>query len=971
MSGYHWQERGYVAMEIAPALQDEFERLNEDQRAIVSHEEGQLLVIAGPGSGKTRSLTLLAMNLLLCEKAQPEQLVLCTYTEKAARELLDRMLLLAEQVSYQGDVSQMRIGTIHSICRRIINEHLHHTPFGNDYELLNHFTQRLLIFRNLQQLCSPDAFRLFLQSWDTPWKVANKLQFYFNTITEELIFEKLRDAFPDPQHCKTHPDNIKYYVTKAYHRYRALLVKANSLDFAFILKCAYNLLEKPDTRQRIIANIHYVLVDEYQDTNYIQEKILTCLASGREAHNLIVIGDEDQALYRFRGATVRNILTFQENFPTCQEVRLTINYRSHPKIVDTYNQWMQEFDWSNPDPYGPRLRTDKIIRANTLQQYEEYPAVSTLTGMNILDEAEQFAELVMMLKVQGKIADYSEVALLLHSVRYNGGAYIQALEQRGIPSYSPRGRSFFLQPEIQLMIGGLARILGYNQGEEAPGRDEDFTQALDICLFMMQEQCNLFPTLEEEFQAIIEEILWAGDNDERNLADYFYRLIFLPPFADFLSKESKQANLVLFSGLLRTFQKYFEYQTITFLELELIKADFLDNFLAFLHVEGLNEEEDQHQPLLPGHVQVMTIYQAKGLEFPVVVVGRLDNPLKNTQRERKDLQSYYHHVQYEPESRIAGCDLRRLYYVAFSRPQNLLILSASRQAHTQFTGIWKNLPQFAYLNDSLLTMPTLSRARANYRPRPHYGFTTHYQTYQLCPRRYHFFYDQRFVPSRTRNAFRGQLVHQTIERLHYVALEKRLDLFDETQLQEIFTKIYDILQRTNKRSLSEAEQKQAYSHVLNYYQHNQHKLKNIRNAEHAVQIEHDNYVVNGKIDVLIDGAAGLEILDFKTHTNHSEDPSWFSLYQQQLYFYASAVLRKQRDTVPLRLSLYWTAEENLAEALVEIPYHPDDLQKTEYILHETITQIQQQQFAVLEPPSQTVCASCDIRALCRREHIIG
>src|SRR5262249_28204904 len=151
------------------------------------------------------------------------------------------------------------------------------------------------------------------------------------------------------------------------HRYRALLVKTNSLDFAYILKCAYNLLEKPDTLQRITANIRYVLVDEYQDTNYIQEKILTRLASGCEPRNLIAIGDEDQALYRFRGATVRNILTFQENFPECGEVRLTINYRSHPKIIDAYNQWMQAFDWSNPNPYGPRLRTDKTICANPLQ----------------------------------------------------------------------------------------------------------------------------------------------------------------------------------------------------------------------------------------------------------------------------------------------------------------------------------------------------------------------------------------------------------------------------------------------------------------------------------------------------------------------------------------------------------------------------------------------------------------------------
>ncbi len=958
-------------MEIAPALQHEFHNLNQDQQAIVSHEEGPLLVIAGPGSGKTHSLTLLAMNLLLGGKAQPEQFVLCTYTEKAARELQDRMLLLAEQVGYQGDVAQMRIGTIHSICRRIINEHLHHTPFGNDYEQLDHFTQRLLIFRNLPRLCSPEALGFFMRSWTTPWYIANRLQFYFNTITEELIFEDLTRAFPDLKHCQTHPDRIKFYTVEAYRLYRRLLQWTNSLDFASILKCAYDLLEKDEIRQRITAGIRYVLVDEYQDTNYIQEKILTLLASGCEPRNLIVIGDEDQALYRFRGATVRNILTFNENVPQCREVRLTINYRSHPRIIETYNLWMESFDWSNPDPTGPRLRTDKRIDANPLQQYEEYPAVATLTGMDIHDEAEQFAELVVTLKEQGKITDYSDVALLLNSVRYNGDEYLQALKRRNIPFDCPRSRRFFQQDEIMLIIGGLARILGYTLGEEAPGRSEDFTRVLDDCLMNVGEACARFPELEAEFQQIADEIQLAEDEDERNLADYFYRLIFLPPFADFLQEESQQANLVLFSGLLRTFQKYFAYRTITSLKLDAIKTDFLDNFLAFLHMEGLNEEEDQHRPFWRGHVQVMTIYQAKGLEFPVVVVGRLDRPRWYTSKERKDLQEYYHHVQYEPESRIAGCDLRRLYYVAFSRPQHLLVLSASRQAHRQFMPVWQTLPQFAYLNDSLLSMPVLTNDRIIRHPRTRYGFTTHYQTYQLCPRRYYFFHNQRFVPARTRSTLLGQLVHQTIERLHYVALEKRLDTFDEAQLQAIFSRMYGILQRTSGRVLSQSEQQQAYNHVLNYYQHNRHRLKNIRHAEYAVQIEQANYVVNGKIDVLIEGAEGLEILDFKTSARRSEDSPWFGYYQQQLYFYASALARKQQDAVLPRLALYWPAEEQPADALVELAYHPDDLRKLADSLHATISQIQQQQFSVLEPPAQTVCQTCDVRSLCRREHLIS
>jgi DNA helicase II / ATP-dependent DNA helicase PcrA len=960
-----------IIMEIASALQEEFNLLNDDQREIVTHEQGPLLVIAGPGSGKTHSLTLLAMNLFLCKKAEPSQLVLCTYTEKAARELHDRITLLADQVKYKGDISQMRIGTIHSICRRILDEHLHRTPFGNNYEVLDPFTQRLLIFTNLQKLCNRTMLDLFLDSWGSPWDVAKKLQFYFDTITEELIFEKLTAAFPNIQSCNgRHPAKKIFFTTQAYNRYRQLLVETNSIDFAHILKCTHNLLQQEDTLQRITKDIRYVLVDEYQDTNYIQEKILTLLASGCTPQNMIVIGDEDQALYRFRGATVRNILSFKENFPECGNVTLRTNYRSHPRIIDTYNLWMQTFDWSNPDPYGLALRSDKTICANPQLEHVDYPSVVTLAGRDSYETAEQFVDLVVTLKQEGKIADYSEVALLLNSVRFTGNPYIEALEKRGIPVYCPRARRFFQQDEVELIIGAFARILGYSEGERVPEREESFSQSLDLCLYYLLEQCRSHPTLEEELQVIAEEIQNAEEEDDCRLADYFYRLIFLPPFSAFLQNESKQANLVLFSGLLRTFHKYFAYKAITFLNLEEMKRDFFDNFLAFLYIEGLNEEENQHRPLLKGHVQVMTIYQAKGLEFPVVVVGRLDKPAKGTTEERRDLQQYYHQAQFEPENKIAGCDRRRLYYVAFSRPKNLLVLSAQKEPHKDFAPIWNTTPSFSYLYEDFTTMPSLRNTREDRPPKPRYGFTTHIQTYQTCPRRYQFFHSQRFVPSRTRETFFGQLVHQTIERLHRIALEGELDSLDEQQLQMIFEKIYLFAQRTYKRPLSPQEQEQAFRHVLNYYRHNQHRLKNTYKSEHPVQIVHDDYVLNGKIDVLIQDTEGIEILDFKTNnTRLTEDSAWFDRYQQQLYFYASA-FSKNQENLPLRLSLYWTAEERLADALVEIPYHPDDIKQTKDDIHQMIIQMQQQQFTIKEPPDPAICKGCDIRYLCQKENII-
>ena len=167
------------------------------------------------------------------------------------------------------------------------------------------------------------------------------------------------------------------------------------------------------------------MVDEYQDTNYVQEQILLKLAAPE--NNICIVGDEDQSLYRFRGATVRNILEFQSHFPNCQNIVLDINYRSHSRIIEFYDRFMQSLDWSSSD--GRRnFRFDKTIRANPKQQFENYPAVFSIAEPTPDDEAEQFAEIVQYLKDNKIIEDYSQVALLLHSVRLaKSGPYIQAL----------------------------------------------------------------------------------------------------------------------------------------------------------------------------------------------------------------------------------------------------------------------------------------------------------------------------------------------------------------------------------------------------------------------------------------------------------------------------------------------------------------------------------------------------------------
>lgn len=174
-------------MKIAPRLLKEYPDLNDAQKAIIGHDEGPLLVIAGPGSGKTFSLVLRALNLLLLKKTASRELVICTFTEKAAFELRDRISAAARKTGYLEDLSELRVSTIHGLCNRLLIEFRHHTPLGSNYETLDELTQLLFIFDHFDEIIGPEVEGQYLGKYSTRWTAIEGASAYFNKITEELI----------------------------------------------------------------------------------------------------------------------------------------------------------------------------------------------------------------------------------------------------------------------------------------------------------------------------------------------------------------------------------------------------------------------------------------------------------------------------------------------------------------------------------------------------------------------------------------------------------------------------------------------------------------------------------------------------------------------------------------------------------------------------------------------------------------
>ena len=196
--------------------------------------------------------------------------------------------------------------------------------------------------------------------------------------------------------------------------------------------------------------------------------------------------------------------------------------------------------------------------------------------------------------------------------------------------------------------------------------------------------------------------LREGDALDLRPADYFYRLLALEPFRSAVRNENTARNLAVFSHLLNVFQGYYHYSVVTHGNRESIRFHFFASFMRLLHDGGINEYEDPDRPFPRGHVQVMTIHQAKGLEFPVVVVGSLSTRLASPKRIDRDLGPFYHRPPFEPESRITLFDRMRLHYVAFSRPQKVLALTAYERPKDHFAPIWQGLPQWPYVRKELL-----------------------------------------------------------------------------------------------------------------------------------------------------------------------------------------------------------------------------------------------------------------------------
>ena len=947
--------------------------IDPKKKEIIEHVDGPLLVIAGPGAGKTMAIVERVVNLIARHQVAPENILVSTFTEKAAAELVSRISDRMAEEGLKVSLNEMYIGTMHSIFLRVLKDYAEFTRLKKNYKTFDDFDQKYAVYRNLYKRFKPLPNLDLVAPEQSNWSKADSICRLVNKVREEAIDAETLLAGHEPEIVA---------LGEVYRTYQQILVEENAIDFSAIQSEMLSLIDaNPQVLKELQEKFTYLIIDEYQDTNTIQERILLKLCGKRA--NICVVGDEDQSIYRFRGASVRNILQFAANFPRgrCKTVVLDTNYRSHPDIVDFYNQWMTACDWKDGKK---RFRFDKTIRPRTGKTFDACPTVVTLNGEDDEDWGDQLIDFIRRLQKEKVVTDLNQIAFLFHSVRNKDViALTERLEASGIPVFSPRSARFFEREETQLLIGLF--MLLFPQVFKILDEKEELMP--DTVAYYRNAANRLAAKLKEDPQGTAELVKWAkrkarehaflGAPTDYTFLGLFYEALKFPLFADYIKtdhdgtpRHSREAfNLALFSQLLAKFEYIYGINVLSPKWLESNLSHLFTQFLHFMLKGGLEEFEDYDERVPSGCVSVMTIHQSKGLEFPVVCVGSLSrNPRKSFTALDATLESkYFHRPPFEPLDRIKFFDFWREYYVAFSRPQNLLVLtgvqSKTRQFGKTFDEIvedvmdWRD-PRFVSKN---LHLEKIKKSSV----KKDYAFTSDILTYERCPTQYMVFRYLGFAEHRVQGTMFGSLVHQTIEDIHKTCL--RGETVSEAQIESWFASNYTSLSLAMKTYLDETRRESALKQVKRYFERNSGAFGALVAAEYDVSIPTETYILRGVIDLVRGERDTVEIVDFKTdrkpNVNSAEDRQRIQNYHRQLEVYAHIVEEKFGKKVS-KLHLYYTRAEN-ESPYVSWDYSTVSVQKTLLSFDETVGKIESYKFSNKGVKMcKATCDNCDLRYFC-------
>ena len=956
----------------------------QQQQQIIDHNEGPLLVIAGPGSGKTFTLVERIVSLVLERGVSPEEIFVATFTEKAANELVARIARRLLNKGVVANIDDMYIGTFHSICLRFLEEYREYTRLKKNFTVMDQFDQEYFLFQKMRTFEEVASLSLLTGKEESSrWKRATTLCSWINKLSEELV---------DPERLCADQDELIQALGMWYKVYLKLLDEENLLDFSVIQVEALRLIENnpENVQEKMRKKLRYLMVDEYQDTNTVQERLLLALLN--EKQNICVVGDDDQGLYRFRGATIRNILEFKKSFGAaeCKMYSLTTNYRSDPGIIDFYNRWMDgscdSFSWKGEE--GKEFRYAKNIIPPEGKGRFSAPVICVSGDAERHDWHEEVLAFLRHM-YETKLEDWNQVAFLFRSVKNeNVQRLAEFLEQNNIPVYAPRSDLFFKREEVQMVIGFLLYLFPIFRDIRAEWGQKHINlevwQYYDQCLRSVAEQLRRPENKELRDWGLhrvheIQTMMVSNRPLDFGFSALFYQILQFPLFSKYLevraSKKDERAarNLAKLSQMLTKFEYLHHIQVLHPAYLKKNINDLFNHFFRYLKEGGITEFEDADDTTPSGAVAFMTIHQAKGLEFPVTIVGSMKAIPRKQYTELDSIlqERFFGRKPYEPMDRIKDFDFKRLFYTAFSRAKNLLVLTAQEETTGRgrhgcpskyFKPFYAPLPQWKDVDFSSLVVDKVQPASAKGR----YSYTSHILVYEGCPRQYQFYKYWDFMPVREGPMLFGQLVHQTIEDIHKTVLRGKPEDVTEANAKLWFDVNYANLSHKERVYLAPQIRDVAFDHVLRYMERKNGHWEDIRETEVDVSLVKDDYILTGKIDLVQGEGDTVEIVDFKStpKPNQYAEKHILERYKRQLEIYAHLVEQRYGLKVSV-MNLYYTGETS-GVPIYRFPYKSESVDATIAEVDKLVGCIEGKCFDVASRPDK-LCKECDLKSYCDRE----
>lgn len=625
--------------------------LNPQQRQAVTADLGQVLVLAGPGSGKTRVLTLRVAYLILTLGVRPANILAVTFTNKAAREMENRLTrLLGEKI--QG----VWLGTFHATCARILRRESNLLPFTSSYVIFDSDDQENLVKRTLKELNIDDKL----------YRPASML----SAISQAKNNLVLPTAYP----ARSYRDEI---VSRVYKRYQELLQTCNAVDFDDLLLWTVRLLEEnPPVKEKYSRRFEHVLVDEFQDTNMAQYRLLQHL-SGFHG-NLFVVGDEDQSIYRWRGADYKNVLRFEDDYPDSQKILLEQNYRSTQNVLDAARAVIDRNQYRTPKQlFSERGAGDKIVLYEAVDDHAEAAYVVDTIQQLISGGKARGGDMAVMYRTNAQSRLLEEAFLrsgmayrLVGAQRFYGRrevkdmiAYLRLVQNPAdevslgrVINVPPRGIGDKTLVALQL----AARQAGASAGEvlielAAKGPDSPFAKAFS----------GRGATVLADFGGMLAG--WREVGASLTLPALFDRIVSDTVYREYIEDESEEGQ-DRWGNVEELRRLAYEYQ-------ERGLSAFLENLALVSDQDTIPERSDS--PTL------LTLHAAKGLEFAQVFIIGLDEGLLPHSRSRDD-----------PEEMA---EERRLFYVGLTRAKNNLYLVRAERRST--FGLFEGSESSRFIDD--------------------------------------------------------------------------------------------------------------------------------------------------------------------------------------------------------------------------------------------------------------------------------